>query len=270
MLFEKVSFPFLQLLRINIFSSSSSSLSPPLSLPRFAIDWSRVKRGYLATGDNNGSIHLWTPRPEGGYEVSPSYDALGGGKESIEDIQWSPTEGTVFCAAESGGHIAIYDTRAPNKAMLRPCVHEGNKCDVNVISWNRLVSNLLSTGGDDGTLSVWDLRHFASAQSQKKSLTPLARFSCHKTPITSVEWHPTDESMLAVSDTVGAYIYDLSVEEDNEVKDSNTIVADIPPQLLFCHSGSQDFKELHWHPQISSCVMTTAFTGFSVFIPSNL
>jgi ribosome assembly protein RRB1 len=219
----------------------------------------------LATGDNDGKIHIWTPRPEGGYEVLPSYESLGA--ESIEDIQWSPTEGTVFCAAESGGHVAIYDTRAPHRAMLRPCVHE-NKSDVNVTSWNNLVSNLLSTGGDDGTLSVWDLRNF-SAQ-QQKPLTPLARFSCHKTPITSVEWHPTDESMLSVSDSVGAYIYDLSVEEDNDVKDKTTLVADIPPQLLFCHSGSQDFKELHWHPQISSCIMTTAFSGFSVFIPSNL
>ena len=236
----------------------------------YAMDWSLVKKGHFASGDNDGKIHYWTPRPEGGYEVVPSYESQGG--QAVEDIQWSPTEGTVFAAAECGGHVSIYDTRAPNRAMLRPCVHE-NKSDVNVTSWNRLVSNLLATGGDDGTLSVWDLRHF----SQKdKPMAPLARFTCHQTPITSVEWHPTDESMLAASDTVGAYIYDLSVEEDLE--DSNnkassttkTLVADIPPQLLFCHSGSQEFKELHWHPQISSCIMTTALTGFSVFIPSNL
>ena len=237
---------------------------------RYAMDWSLVKKGHFASGDNDGKIHYWTPRPEGGYEVVPSYESQGG--RAVEDIQWSPTEGTVFAAAECGGHISIYDTRAPNRAMLRPCVHE-NKADVNVMSWNRLVSNLLATGGDDGTLSVWDLRHFS--QQNEKPLSPLARFTCHQTPITSVEWHPTDESMLAASDTVGAYIYDLSVEEDLE--DANkassttkTLVADIPPQLLFCHSGSQEFKELHWHPQISSCIMTTALTGFSVFIPSNL
>ncbi|CAJ1941563.1 unnamed protein product [Cylindrotheca closterium] len=236
----------------------------------YAMDWSLVKKGHFASGDNDGKIHYWTPRPEGGYEVVPSYESQGG--EAVEDIQWSPTEGTVFATAECGGHISIYDTRAPNRAMLRPCVHE-NKSDVNVTSWNKLVSNLLATGGDDGTLSVWDLRNFS--QQNDKAMAPLARFTCHQTPITSVEWHPTDESMLAASDTVGAYIYDLSVEEDLE--DANkassttkTLVADIPPQLLFCHSGSQEFRELHWHPQISSCIMTTALTGFSVFIPSNL
>eukprot|EP00980_Cylindrotheca_fusiformis_P017677 scaffold5540_cov96-Cylindrotheca_fusiformis.AAC.5 len=238
----------------------------------YAMDWSKVKRGFFATGDNDGKIHTWSPRPEGGYDVTPSYESAGA--ESIEDIQWSPTEATVFCAAESAGHVAIYDTRAPHRSMLRPCVHE-NKSDVNVASWNSLVSNLLATGAEDGTLNVWDLRHFSTQKD--KPLAPLARFSCHNTPITSVEWHPTDESMLAVSDSVGAYIYDLSVEEDiNDARSSNnnstttTLVADIPPQLLFCHSGSQDFKELHWHPQISSCIMTTAFSGFSIFIPSNL
>jgi ribosome assembly protein RRB1 len=242
----------------------------------FAIDWSDVTRGSLATGDNDGNIHLWTSNEDGSsYTVSPSYETPGG--VSIEDLQWSPTESTVICAAESNGHVAIYDTRAPNKAMLRPYLHPNT--DVNVLSWNKLVSNLLATGADDGTLCVWDLRHFGGGDDKKKAPEPLARFTCHQTPVTSVEWHPTDESMLAMSDEVGVYIYDLSVEEDvpsspyannDNSNDIQQLVADIPPQLLFCHSGSKQFKECHWHPQISSCVMTTAYSGFSVFVPSNL
>jgi hypothetical protein len=67
------------------------------------------------------------------------------------------------------------------------------------------------------------------------TVTPLARFSCHKTPITSIQWHPTDESMLVDSKSAGAYIYNLSVEEDVKVKDNTnttSLVANIPPQLL--------------------------------------
>merc|ERR1711924_296328 len=128
----------------------------------------------------------------------------------------------------------------------------------------------LATGGDDGVFSVWDLRHFSKSA---ESVQPLARFTPHKTPITSVEWHPTDESMLAASDDVGTYIYDLSVEEDDAAATANTVGTtrmDVPPQLLFVHCGSEQFKEVHWHPQISSCLMTTALSGFSVFLPSNL
>jgi ribosome assembly protein RRB1 len=276
----------------------------------YALDWSPVQQGYMCTGDCNGNIHLWTPRPEGGYEVTPSYlvndynpSTKGKSKssssghssqqhkhdheveKSVEDLQWSPTEATVFASAECGGMIRIFDTRAPHRAMVNHLVHATTKADVNVLSWNKLVTNLIATGGDDGTLSVWDLRHLAAPTNSTTSTNTntnnplLARFSPHKTPITSVEWHPTDESMLAVSDAVGAYVYDLSVEEDDttttttmakEVDETSSLGGIIPPQMLFAHAGSHDFKELHWHPQISSCIMTTALTGFSIFIPSNL
>lgn len=230
----------------------------------FAIDWSPAKQGHLVTGDCDGSIHCWSPRPEGGYAVSPFYknsDMVDAPSNSVEDLQWSPTEATVFSSAECNGYVRIFDTRAPNKAMLS---HQIHAADVNVLSWNHLVSNLLATGGDDGTLAVWDLRHF------KAKPTPLARFTPHKSPISSVEWHPVDESMLAATDDAGAYIYDLSVEEDDVPSAMTDENPDIPPQLLFVHCGSEQFKEVHWHPQISSCLMSTALTGFSVFIPSNL
>jgi len=241
----------------------------------FAMDWSPVQTGHLATGDCNGRLHLWTPRSDGGssYSVSPFYQSPASSSSdtppsSIEDIQWSPTEATVLAAAQCDGYVRIFDTRAPNKAMLSHQIHSSG-ADVNVLSWNTLVSNLLATGGDDGTLAVWDLRHFSNAGSSEKGPEPLARFTPHKTPITSVEWHPTDESMLAASDDVGVYIYDLSVEEDNDAALQQQENA-VPPQLLFVHCGSEQFKEVHWHQQISSCLMTTALTGFSMFIPSNL
>jgi ribosome assembly protein RRB1 len=235
----------------------------------FALDWSSKTAGQLVTGDCNGSIHVWTTRPDGTYAVSPFYSTKN---KSVEDLQWSPTEPTVFCSANCEGYVRVFDTRAPNKAMLSHRIHEA---DVNVISWNKIVTNLLTTGGDDGTLSVYDLRHFSPTQTVK----PLARFTPHRTPLTSVEWHPTDESMLAASDAVGTYIYDFSVEEDDTTdnhaaghnnNNNESSAQQLPPQLLFVHCGSEQYKEVHWHPQITSCIMTTALTGFSMFIPSNL
>lgn len=82
--------------------------------------------------------------------------------------------------------------------------------------------------------------------------------------------------MIAVSDDHGTYIYDLSIEEDDTTKtganngEGGGVEGEIPPQLLFVHSGSEMTKEVHWHPQIPSCVASTSLSGFSVFIPSNL
>lgn len=240
-------------------TSSNSNTKQPLftysghSNEGFAMDWSTLGSEsslQLATGDMDGNIHVWKPQGDD-FVVTPMYES----EHSVEDLQWSPTESTVLAACECEGYVKIYDTRAPHRSMLS---HKLSNVDMNVMSWNKLVGNLLSTGDDDGVVSVWDLRNFSPK-------SPLARFSSHKTSITSVEWHPTDESMLAVTDDVGTYIYDLSVEEEYVTEKD-----DLPPQLLFCHAGSELFKEVHWHPQITSCLMTTALSGFSIFIPSNL
>lgn len=265
----------------------------------YAIDWSRVTPGRLATADCDGNIHVWNathpvapndivakygrkkmqhdPWGNSSFTVKPTYSAHGDNLDnpSVEDLQWSPTEATVLASAECGGYVRIYDIRCPNKAMISNKVHASG-ADVNVIGWNRLVGNLLASGGDDGSFSVWDLRSF---QTPDPSVAPkpLARFQSHRSPITSLEWHPTDESMIAVSDDHGTYVYDLSIEEDDpdragksEGEDGAAVEGEIPPQLLFVHSGSEMTKEVRWHPQIPSCVATTSLSGFSVFIPSNL
>jgi ribosome assembly protein RRB1 len=272
-------------------TNQSSSLSPYFihsghETEGYALDWSKQQPSQqqcqLATGDCAGHIHLWSPRPEGGYQVTPTYEVMHDGQTlSIEDIQWSPTESTVLAASTCGGFCQIYDTRAPHRAMLSHVLSKASNKqndaaaqelgpDLNVLSWNSLVSNLLATGSDSGELCVWDLRQFTSSPSQK--MAPLARFDAHRSPITSVEWHPTDESMLAATDDRGTYVYDFSVEPDRLDDDDTTHQGDgvLPPQLLFTHCGSTQFKEVHWHAQITSCLMTTALSGLSVFIPCNL
>lgn len=141
----------------------------------YAMDWSKVKDGQFATGDCSGNIHIWVPA-EGysnwntsSFKVTPSYSACGINIDnpSVEDIQWSPTEGTVFATAECGGVVKIYDTRCAGRAMLTNKIHEDGS-DVNVISWNPIISNLLASGGDDGELDIvfrcfiWSLYPFLS------------------------------------------------------------------------------------------------------------
>lgn len=100
----------------------------------------------------------------------------------------------------------------------------------------------------------------------------MAAFNWHKAPITSIEWHPTEDSIFAASGADDQVtMWDLAVEQDDEETgammqdDSAQAQGQVPPQLLFVHQGQKDVKEVHWHPQIPGMVVSTALDGFNVF-----
>ena len=100
--------------------------------------------------------------------------------------------------------------------------------------------------------------------------TPVAAFNWHRAPITSIEWHPTEDSIFAASGADDQVtLWDLAVEQDDEetgaMDDTPEGGRDVPPQLLFVHQGQKDVKEIHWHPQIPGTVISTALDGFNVF-----
>lgn len=220
----------------------------------FAIDWSPKVPGRLVSGDCKKNIHVWEPR-EGGASWQIDQRPFSSHSKSVEDLQWSPTEATVFASCSVDQSIRIWDIRAPPNSMLS--ADEAHSSDVNVISWNRTEPFLLS-GGDDGILKVWDLRQFKSGR-------PVANFKQHSAPVTSVEWNPVDSSVFAASgadDVVSQW--DLSVESC-DVGARVEGVKDLPPQLLFLHQGQSEIKEIHWHPQIPGVMVSTALSGFNVF-----
>ncbi|KAL7875261.1 hypothetical protein SRHO_G00062310 [Serrasalmus rhombeus] len=220
----------------------------------FAIDWSPKVPGRLASGDCKKNIHVWEPR-EGGASWQIDQRPFSSHTKSVEDLQWSPTEATVFASCSVDQSVRIWDIRAPPNSMLS--ASEAHSADVNVISWNRTEPFLLS-GGDDGLLKVWDLRQFQSGRA-------VASFKQHSAPITSVEWNPVDSSVFAAAgadDVVSQW--DLSVESC-DVGERADGLKELPPQLLFLHQGQKEVKELHWHPQLPGILISTALSGFNVF-----
>ncbi|PKS13372.1 hypothetical protein jhhlp_000143 [Lomentospora prolificans] len=224
----------------------------------YAVDWS-PKSGSdarLLTGDNDGLIYL-TSSADGSWTTDSK--PFRGHNSSVEEIQWSPSEQSVFASASSDGTIRVWDVRSKSR---KPAITvQVSSTDVNVMSWSRQTSHLLASGADDGVWGVWDLRQWKSGAGKP---TPLASFDYHKEQVTSVEWHPTDDSVIAVAagdNTVT--LWDLAVELDDEESKDTAGVPDIPPQLLFVHYHNE-VRELHWHPQIVGSLVATG-EQFSVF-----
>ncbi|KAJ3464176.1 hypothetical protein MRS44_008962 [Fusarium solani] len=213
--------------------------------------------GKLLTGDNDGLIYV-TTRTDGGGWVTDNR-AFQGHLSSVEELQWSPSEQSVFASASSDGTIRVWDVRSKSR---KPAITmQVSNVDVNVMSWSRQTSHLLASGADDGVWAVWDLRQWKASSDKPQ---PIASFNFHKEQITSVEWHPTDDSIVAVAagdNTVT--LWDLAVELDDEESKDTAGVKDVPPQLLFVHY-LKDAKEVHWHPQITGSLVATG-EEFSVF-----
>ncbi|KAJ5674515.1 Ribosome assembly protein rrb1 [Penicillium maclennaniae] len=230
-------------------------------VPGYALDWSPLQPlGKLLTGDNDGLIYA-TTRTEGGGWVTDNRPFTGH-QSSVEELQWSPNEKNVFASASSDGSVKVWDVRSKSR---KPAVDVMiSKTDVNVMSWAKQTFHLLATGADDGQWAVWDLRHWKPNNAGQISASPVASFDFHKEPITSIEWHPTDDSVVAVGSADNTVtLWDLAVELDDE-ESRQAGMADIPPQLLFVHY-MESVKEVHWHNQMPGALMATGGSGFSVF-----
>ena len=316
-------------------SSDFLSLAPVAShrhgAEGFGLAWSPGPApGRLASGDCGGGLRVWEPR-EGSsssasasaastsalsWAVSQPYGGHEDHRASVEDVAWSPTEGTVFATAATDAALRIYDARARSRPQL--VVRSAHASDVNVVSWSSLATFMLASGGDDGAVKAWDLRAVgngggsgsgsgsggSAAPAAKKSSAPspsspapsspgeVARLCYHRGAVTSVEWSPTESSVLLSTgdQTDGTTcVWDLAVERDPEEEAALGAgaavaaasvgggdaagaagAAALPAQLLFVHAGQSDVKEAHWHPQIDGLVASTAADGFNVWRAANV
>ncbi|SCU96875.1 LAME_0F17744g1_1 [Lachancea meyersii CBS 8951] len=234
------------------------------SVEGYALDWSPLhKSGSLLTGDCSGRVYL-TQRHTSKWITDKTAFSVDNNK-SIEDIQFSRTEATVFATGGCDGYIRIWDTRSKKH---KPAISvQASDTDINVISWNEKIGYLLASGDDNGTWGVWDLRQFSP--STAASVTPVAQYNFHKGAITSIAFNPNDDSIIAVaSEDNTVTLWDLSVEaDDEEIKQQaaeTQELQDIPPQLLFVH-WQKEVKDVKWHKQIPGCLVSTGTDGLNVW-----
>lgn len=86
---------------------------------------------------------------------------------------------------------------------------------MNVISWNTTSKFLLASGDDKGEFRIWDLRMLNPASVDQKQFDSIARIRWHTQAITSLQFEPGEDSVLAVSSADNKLtIWDFSVEVD--------------------------------------------------------
>ncbi|KAL8269364.1 hypothetical protein Esti_006699 [Eimeria stiedai] len=208
----------------------------------FAMDWNPLHVGKLLTGDVKGQVFLWLPR-EGGWDVQNLFGASKKGSKgnrqkqrkeemqssTVEELQWKPREdgrGEIFAACSNDGSIKLWDLRVALSAPATAIV-QAHEADVNALRFSPVHAHLLLSGGEEGSLKVFDLRCVHM---------PLAEMDWHKKPITCVDWHPSDEAVFAASCLDDSLtVWDMSVErDDSELPHEN----DIPDQLMFVHGDT--------------------------------
>lgn len=230
----------------------------------YALDWSPlIKSGALLTGDCSGQIY-YTQRHTSKWVTDKRPFTVNNNK-SVEDIQWSTTESTVFASCGCDGYIRIWDTRS--KKHIPALSVKASNTDVNVISWSNKLGYLLASGDDNGSWGVWDLRQFTP--DNINNVQPVAQYDFHKGAITSISFNPLDESIIAVaSEDNTVTLWDLSVEaDDEEIKQQAAETKEleqIPPQLLFVH-WQKEVKDVKWHKQIPGCLVSTGTDGLNIW-----
>lgn len=125
----------------------------------YALDWAGGAEGEglrLVTGDIHSKIFLTTSNQTG---FTTDARPFQGHTSSVEDLQWSPSERTVFASCSADRSIRVWDVRQKARKSVVG-LENAHESDVNVIAWNQGTSYLLLSGGDEGALKVWDLRNF--------------------------------------------------------------------------------------------------------------
>lgn len=153
----------------------------------YAIDWSPLRLGMLASGGCDKDIYLYEPTGSDFTEFTMHNKPLKGHKDSVEDLQFSPKQDHVLASCSVDRTIKLWDLRDNKwKSQMSWNAHDA---DVNVISWNSECKYLIASGSDDGSFKVWDLRKLQNNIDAE----PITNIKWHNGPITSIQFQPREE-----------------------------------------------------------------------------
>ncbi|XP_049849302.1 protein transport protein SEC31-like [Schistocerca gregaria] len=221
--------------------------------------------GIVFGGSSNGSICIWNPAPivdKSIRNVKPLVVVAQSHCGPVYTIDCNPNEPTYLASGSDRLETFIWICADPSKPVvhsLRASKHEQSATAVKSVAFNPVYKQILASGAEDKTMTIWDLRkkrpaiylsdpsgsfcnstvawrvdqpmYIAAASSSDESplirlwdlrftMSPNATFAGHRQGVTSMSWSRVDSSLL------------LSTG-----KDSQTICWDANTGQLICEVG---------------------------------
>ncbi|KAI0987490.1 hypothetical protein GJ496_007529 [Pomphorhynchus laevis] len=205
----------------------------------YGLSWNPNLNGHLLTSSDDQTICLWNVNKTPGENRCLFPETIFRGHSSIvEDVAWHQLNPHVFGSVGDDRKLLLWDIRRnTHKPFNSANAHEG---EVNCISFSPFSEYIITTGGSDETVALWDMRYIN---------IKLHKFEFHRGEIFQVKWSPHHETIFATSSTDHKVaIWDLSrIGSDKTKRDEETG----PPELIFIHSGHDSMiSDFNWNTQI--------------------
>ncbi|MEM6723781.1 MAG: WD40 repeat domain-containing protein [Bacteroidota bacterium] len=153
----------------------------------WAVDWHPEKEQYVVGGSNDTFLKLFTDKEDEAFKHYPC-------KGTITKTKWHPTKNKIAISVQDGkSQSAILDLDTDERSTLDSVALEGARA----IGWNS-TGALVAVGDYEGNLTVYD---------EAGSL--LRKVPTGQKSIIGLDWHPTENLIIAVGEDISWYHYDL-------------------------------------------------------------
>ncbi|TFK76171.1 WD40 repeat-like protein [Pluteus cervinus] len=133
-------------------NATANDLTPPYACA-FSNGSKAGKSTLLAVATEEGSIHVLDTKPRSDWDCEPQRVTIQPHDNGIFAVQWNKSD--TLLASCSGDHSARISCLEKEETIH---VLRGHTATVKCVTWDPTHQDLLTTGGRDGTICLWDLR----------------------------------------------------------------------------------------------------------------
>ncbi|KAK5211486.1 Histone acetyltransferase type B subunit 2 [Exophiala xenobiotica] len=204
----------------------------------YGLSWDPRQAGQLVTASEDCTVRLWditqASKTNNVLRESRKYTHHNG---IVNDVQYHPILANLLGSVSDDLTMQLIDLRNSDTTRSALKGENQHRDAINAIAFNLAVDTLVATGSADKTIAIWDLRNLNHK---------LHVLEGHNDSVTTLEWHPFEESVLASSSYDRRIMFwDLArVGEEQTPEDSE----DGPPELLFMHGGHTNrISDFSWN-----------------------